>query len=330
MLVANRQEVVDVGGSVISAPPGDVVDVAGGERHRAVGVGAGAVHRLECSALWRGWRCVGCGRHRGPRRHRSTRSAGSRRHNTCRRTVSTGNGMPSSVSQTLWACQPGDQGVVVDEHTDLRHPLRTGPTRGRRDHRVDLQLCPRGPGVAVHLTQPADLRVDRCVQGGVTHRVEFEMRVMHAGRLVDPPFHARPRPLRSQFVDVATGSGGDEVAGQVPALPLERIHTQTWQPPPAAGPRGRRTRPAVRRRGGGWRWRAHRHARPTPHPFASASSNPCVASHTRSRSVTVAASLPERRPAVPSNDSGGGAVPAAANSRLRRVHRTSNASNQPA
>ena len=114
---------------------------------------------------------------------------------------------------------------MVGEHTDLRHPL-TWPTGGRRDHGVDLQLCPRGAGVAVHLTEPADLCVDRGVQGGVTDRVQFEMGVVHAGGLVDPPFHTRPRPLRREFVDVTAGSGGDQVAGQVPALPLERIDTQ--------------------------------------------------------------------------------------------------------
>jgi len=41
---AQWQEVVDVGGAVVSCPPADVVDFGVAERDIAVGVGAGAVH----------------------------------------------------------------------------------------------------------------------------------------------------------------------------------------------------------------------------------------------------------------------------------------------
>ncbi len=114
-------------------------------------------------------------------------------------------------------------GVVVDEHADLRHPLGAGPARGRSDHGVDVQLGPRGAGVAVDPTQAADLGIDGAVQGGVTDRIEFQMGVMHPGGLVDPPLHTGSCPLRLQLGDVATWSGGHEIAGQLPALPLEGV-----------------------------------------------------------------------------------------------------------
>jgi len=42
--LAEWEEVVDVGGAVVSCPPADVVDLGVAERDVAVGVGAGAVH----------------------------------------------------------------------------------------------------------------------------------------------------------------------------------------------------------------------------------------------------------------------------------------------
>ncbi len=111
-----------------------------------------------------------------------------------RRTVSTGNGMPSSVSQMLWACQP-DTRVSWSTSTLISGTRSPGPPEVAA---ITASTCNCAHGVRALPSccrSRRSLGVDRRVQCGVTDRVQLEMGVMHPGRLVDPPLHARPRPL---------------------------------------------------------------------------------------------------------------------------------------
>ena len=189
-------------GPVVFPPPSHVMDATRREPDGAVGLSAGAVHRPQRPTLGP------VGGADGRPTSSTSPSAQHHRHDlglaTHPRTVDTGNGTPSWVSQIDRRWSPVDQGVVVDQHGDLRSPITATATAtaDRCDHGVDFELGPGCAAVAVLLAQLRPGRVDRGPHGVVADRVEFEMGVTHPGLLVRPTLHGGPFALLLQFVGV--------------------------------------------------------------------------------------------------------------------------------
>ncbi len=233
------------------APRGDVVDVAGGNatvRRGGRRCGAWPV----ALAVGLQWRCVGCGRRRGLHRHRSTRWARCRRRSTavalCRpvRAVvgfADAVGMPARHHR-----------VVVGEHTDLRHPLPPGPPEVAA---ITASTCNCAHGVRALPSccrSRRSLGINGCVERGVTDGSSSRwVWCMPVVLSIHRFTHDRARCLSNSSMSLP-GRAATRWRDRSRHCRSNAVHTQVGGGVEAQVLAGRRTRHAVRHRGGGSAW----------------------------------------------------------------------------
>ena len=229
---AQRQQIVDVGGSVVFPPPFHVVDAARREPDGAVGVGAGAVHRPQRPALSPVGGAFGAadvehfavatqhhrhdlglaahpphGRHR--QRHTvlgladPVRRGARPQHASGRRARTSGAPAAAALPRRCAGDRPtiSTLGRIARDDVAVEHAVAGDGL----DHCVHLQLAPRCAGVAVGVAEPGGVGVDGTPQRGIAHGVELEMGVTHPGDPVDPVLDVRRLALRVEFVGIGTG-----------------------------------------------------------------------------------------------------------------------------
>ncbi len=114
------------------------------------------------------------------------------------------------------------QGLIVDQHRHLRHPLvARGPSPGEQvDDHVGLQLVPGAVIVLIGVADGGDGGVDRRPRPGIGQRIERQQRLAHAGVFVDPTANiaiaTQPLLPRQPFI-----SG--QIASQILALAIELL-----------------------------------------------------------------------------------------------------------
>ncbi len=195
------------------------------ERDRAVRVDARSVHRPQCEPLRRsGDACAAWPTSSAwPRPSSTTGMISASQHQPphggdreCRGVV----GLADRAAR-----EAGTQRAVVDQDADRRHPTLVVTATDGGDQRLHLELLPR-QGLVPRLARVAARggAGDRSPEGTVTHRVEADHGVTHAGLTVDPTLDLRRRPLTLQLLDVgATGVYRGPVTGQIAAVAPEHV-----------------------------------------------------------------------------------------------------------
>ena len=323
---AQRQQVVEVG-EAESFPGDDVVDLAVVERDVAVGVGAGAVHRPQGSALGPvgdslfapDGECFAVGaEHDG-----DDGGFAAQPPDGVDRQRDTVRGLTDAVG-----VEPVDQGWAGRRGRTPPAPAVTAAGGGGGDDFDEGdhgEVFERYLGVAVTLFDGVELGVDRGPQFGAGFGVDFGVEVPHPGDPVDPAAHRRVRLLTVELADAAvTGEESGQVAAvlvelgdRVPRGGGQQIGFQRRQ----LGPRG-----VVEVAGGVGQastWPAD------TVPSARASSNDGNWSHTAARSAAALASLRERRPQRPNTSAGEASTPGVAPDATRRATAMSIASTHP-
>ena len=129
-----------------------------------------------------------------------------------RRMTSTGNGVPSSVSQTVLACTPRSSVSRSHSTNQRRHPFATVATAAGRQQTPRPRVAATASWRAPAWRRTLCKRMRHCgPEGLVAHRVERDQRVAHAGLLVGPALDLRRRPLTLQLGHLGSGGvlGGD-------------------------------------------------------------------------------------------------------------------------
>ena len=221
VLRTEREQVVEVGWSVLADPVDDVVDLAVPEADGAVGEATGAVHRAQRSALCLGGDAAAAAvveDDTGAVEHDrdDRRVAGDPAHRLGWHRLSVGRLTDAVVVGAI------GQRVVVDQHRHLRRATLTGAWAGDGgDERVGAQLIERALfGLRLRPLR-GDGRVQRCRHPGVGLGVQRDVGVAQPGLAVGPPAQG---PLPADPFPPGQPVVGGEAAGEVTHVAFEPVH----------------------------------------------------------------------------------------------------------
>ena len=185
---AQRQQVVEMR-AASRLPWADVVDVAVVEADGAAGMGAGAVHRPQRSALFAGGDALGM-----PDVQGDTVTVEHDRHDVSVAAQPAHRGDGDCLAGRCLAhrtvVQPVAQRVEVDEHGHLgRAAARAAGAGDQPDEGVGLDLV-EGPVIGAVGLFGGDRCAERRSDGGVGQRIQHQIGVAQPGDPIDPATHA--------------------------------------------------------------------------------------------------------------------------------------------